>query len=539
VGHLVAERGGDPAAERLFQGAALLTARLRQRVDDDFPEIIQPLFDMLWPQYLRPTPACTMVVLRPLPNLLRTSQTIPRGTMLHSQRVTTRDGGSAQCPFQTTSSITLHPLELVDAALVRPRAGDLQVRLKIRVTGGGSLGQVGIGSLRLQLLGEQVVKYTLYQQLCGTAREVTVHPPGGDAVVRLPPSAIRPVGLGEEEAFGLPRPIPLPGLRLLREYFILADKFLGVEVNGLGGTPAAAALEDFELVFHLGAVDDLGVDLRPDNVSLGCVPAINLSESLRLDIRTSTRQHRYPLKPPHEGELFAVQAVSAYDPARAKWIRYGSFFDAGSQPLDRRARYFIVRHEAGVVEGARTFLEIVNVGGDPAPPETDLLQVDITYTTRTLSAQLGVGSVNQPSESSPEFASFTNVTPVVPGRSLDLGRERLWQLLAKLNLQPVDLCSRAGLELLIEEADPSFGAGAHDAVISVETSMGQRLDRRMVVPMRLVDIVLDASVFSCEGQCYLFARLLSKLFVRAPGSTTVSQVTVRCSSGAVYRFSPG
>jgi type VI secretion system protein ImpG len=43
----------DPDAERLLEGVAFLTALLRQRLDDDFPEIIQELF----PADLAPLPA--------------------------------------------------------------------------------------------------------------------------------------------------------------------------------------------------------------------------------------------------------------------------------------------------------------------------------------------------------------------------------------------------------------------------------------------------------------------------------------------------
>ena len=47
----------DPDVERLLEGVAFLTALMRQKLDDDFPEIIHELIRLIWPHYLRPIPS--------------------------------------------------------------------------------------------------------------------------------------------------------------------------------------------------------------------------------------------------------------------------------------------------------------------------------------------------------------------------------------------------------------------------------------------------------------------------------------------------
>ena len=50
----------DPDVERLLEGVAFLTGLTRQKLDDEFPEFVQELANLLFPHYLRPVPASTI-----------------------------------------------------------------------------------------------------------------------------------------------------------------------------------------------------------------------------------------------------------------------------------------------------------------------------------------------------------------------------------------------------------------------------------------------------------------------------------------------
>ena len=84
VAHMLAEEGADPDVERLLEGVAFLTGQIRQKLDDEFPEIVHTLTDLLVPEYLRPIPASSILQFTPLPNLLRERQRIARGTEVAS-----------------------------------------------------------------------------------------------------------------------------------------------------------------------------------------------------------------------------------------------------------------------------------------------------------------------------------------------------------------------------------------------------------------------------------------------------------------------
>ena len=61
VAHMLETADADPDVERILQGVAFLTGRLRQKVDDEIPELFQSLMSLLWPHYLRPVPSTAIV----------------------------------------------------------------------------------------------------------------------------------------------------------------------------------------------------------------------------------------------------------------------------------------------------------------------------------------------------------------------------------------------------------------------------------------------------------------------------------------------
>ena len=51
----------DPHVERLIESFAFLTGRVRQRLDDDFPELTHALLGLVWPHYLQPIPSIALL----------------------------------------------------------------------------------------------------------------------------------------------------------------------------------------------------------------------------------------------------------------------------------------------------------------------------------------------------------------------------------------------------------------------------------------------------------------------------------------------
>ena len=88
----------DPHVERLLEGFAFMAARVHRRIDDDFPQLCEALLNLLYPSYLRPIPAMTIVECLPDPALGKKTagMTIPRGTQLVSKSIGGQAGGAVQ-----------------------------------------------------------------------------------------------------------------------------------------------------------------------------------------------------------------------------------------------------------------------------------------------------------------------------------------------------------------------------------------------------------------------------------------------------------
>ncbi|MEQ9323904.1 MAG: type VI secretion system baseplate subunit TssF, partial [Polyangiaceae bacterium] len=133
IAPMLAETGGDPDVERLLEGVAFLTGKLRQKIDDELPEVIHSVAALLFPHYVRQIPATSIVEFAPLPNVVREKVLVARGAEVGSVPV---EGVS--CRFRTTQDVELLPLSVEDVRLDSSQLAQT-LRIEMKVTGGAAL----------------------------------------------------------------------------------------------------------------------------------------------------------------------------------------------------------------------------------------------------------------------------------------------------------------------------------------------------------------------------------------------------------------
>ena len=99
----------DPYVERLFEGFAFLAARIREKLDDSFPQLTEGIINLLWPQLLQELPSTAIVQFSPRTGLLQETKTLPRGSEVLSNPV---GPDSVVCRFITTQAVDLCPVSL-------------------------------------------------------------------------------------------------------------------------------------------------------------------------------------------------------------------------------------------------------------------------------------------------------------------------------------------------------------------------------------------------------------------------------------------
>ena len=223
----------DPDVERLLEGVAFLTGRLRQKLDDELPELTHSLMHLLWPNCMRPMPALAMLQFEPLQRPLK-ALPIARGTGVESRPV---DG--IRCRFRTTSAVTLLPVELAGCRY-QSHATGARLTLTLQMTCEGSLTDLDLRRLRLHLSGNAYSSRQLYLHLCRHLDAITLQPldAAGQPLTQqpsltLPADHLQPCGFATEETLLPDTDQGFSGYRHLQDYFAFAEKFLFVELTGL------------------------------------------------------------------------------------------------------------------------------------------------------------------------------------------------------------------------------------------------------------------------------------------------------------------
>src|SRR3954471_6951987 len=108
----LAEGSADPDVERMLEGFAFISGRLRQKLDDELPELTHSLIETFWPHYLRPIPSMTIVQFQAARPNDKEHRQVPRGTALDSAPV-----DDTRCRFHTAYDIAIAPLQIVAVTL--------------------------------------------------------------------------------------------------------------------------------------------------------------------------------------------------------------------------------------------------------------------------------------------------------------------------------------------------------------------------------------------------------------------------------------
>ncbi len=520
IGHLLAEREGDASVERMLQGSALLASRVSERLDDELPEVLHPLFERLWPQYLRPIPPVTMLQLSPAASGLTQAYTVPSGTVVRSKKV---DGNSLE--FRTVGDVEVPPAELTWVGLERPRAESFELSLELTPTESASFASAGMKRLRLYFAGQDAVRAQLYHWLLALCRGVVFRRARGEApFFRLGPEAIAPIGFGAGEALREGGATPLLGFGLLEELFAFRDRLWGVELSGLEALPAASLDDRLVIGFELGALSPIAHDPTLDDFLLGVVPAVGISGTERVDFELEDARTEFRVEPPSGGAVYSVERVGAYDMRSGGWSDYVPL--AKNRDGTSRPRFEVRRRRAGI-RASEVVVAIADAEARPQSPEAERLSVWDTATQPDLAGKLGLGDVTLPAPGMPAFLRIANVSRVSAGVASPLERGQLWALVSLFTEPTDELLSLRGIRRLISEAYPEVSDIAARLVVDVTTDRSARLEDRMMVPLLRVSVRVSQSELPTPGEAYLFGRVLHRALSRP---SEVSAVELRLRS---------
>jgi type VI secretion system protein ImpG len=579
----------DPYVERLLEGFSFLSARVRLKLDAEFPRFTQHLLECVYPHYLAPTPS--MAIVQFMPTLtegsLTAGFTVPRGTVLRGQ---IPRGEVTACQFRTAHELTLWPIELVDARYA-PFAPDIPLnslglaepvqavlRLRLRAAAPLTLDQIGMDRLNLFLSAADETALKLYELVLGSGLGVFVAPPARPApwFEWLGRDAIQPVGFAREQALIPYSSRSFSGYRLLHEYFAFPERFRFVELVGLRKALARhVGGEELELVIPLARADGaLGALVDRGGFALHCTPAVNLfpRHADRIHVSDQQAEHHVVVDrtKPMDFEVYAVERVVGYGEGLEAEQEFRPFYasvDADGRPSHG---YFTVRREPRALserqrrDGPRTSymgtevsLSLVDPREVPYSGTLRQLAVDVLVTNRDLPLMMPVGSdrdftlaISAPVEGIRCLRGPSRPRPAI------LDGEIPWRLTSHLSLNYLTVADldeaqgatalREFLELYADLVD----ADMPDAVSRRQAQGVRRVSvtprtRRLPAPGPIVfgrgleiRVTVDETAFA-GASAFLLGAVLEQVFSRLASMNTFTElVLVSERRGEIKRWPP-
>ena len=463
----------DPYVERLFEGFALLSARIQLKMEAEFPTFTQSLLQMVYPHYLAPTPSMAVVQVHPDAKLRASPQgtVLPRGTELRSL-LGTED--QTNCEFRTAHAVQLLPIQLSDveyigtpaavSALGLPDQRGIRaaIRLRLKATGGMPFAEIAADRLPLFLSGPPGARMRLYEQLVADVAAVYVRPAARPLpwLEKLPTAAVRAMGFDPEEAL-LPRtPASFDGYRLLQEYFAMPERFLFIEIGALARPVQRCACDELDIILLLKRSDPvLASTFGADQFTLFCTPAVNLFPKRGDRVNISEHEAEHHIVPdrmrPLDFEVFSVTGVEGFATDGSPSQPFMPFYAANdlSRNPDHRAYYLLRREPRQLSSRARQrgprssylghelFISLVDPEQAPFPQKLRQLGLDLLCTNRDLPLSMPVGKQHTDftiAVSAPVGAIRCIAGPTVP-RPCRSDGEYAWRFLSHLGLNYLSL----------------------------------------------------------------------------------------------------
>ncbi len=509
---MLAEPSADPDVERLLEGVAFLAGMVREKLDDDFPELIQGLTDLVFPHYLRPVPSLSIVAFEPGPGL-RETLTVPRRTGLGARPV---DGVS--CLFSTCQPVEVHPLRVagVEREGLAGAPGCLKVHLELRDL---QLSRWQPAELVFYLGGSFNEAADLFLILTRHLRSVTARPARGGQPFRWGPGALRPVGFEPGRALLDYPGQSFRGFRLIQEYFALPQKYLFLALEGWAAWRERGDGGSFTLEFELEPGPVPVPRPRPEHFTLFATPVVNLFPADAEPVLLDHRRDRVPVRPARGGphEVFSVDAVTGLAQGTLARREYVPLSLVGQGEGDRPV-YQVSRSRSPLDGRTLTSLYLGYPPSGPGPAQ-ETLAIRLTCTNGSLPERLQLGDICQSTGDSPERAAFRNIIPATSPLEPPFGHNTLWRLLSHLSLNLLSLASAGALQelllLYLFEGRDRAGTAAHrNRVAGIERFQAVPRDRLFRgQPVRGHDLLLrlGGEHFGGQGDQFLFASVLESL----------------------------
>lgn len=571
----------DPYVERLYEGFAFLAARLHMRLDAEYPKFTQNLLNIVYPQYLAPTPSIAIAQITPEAQAsLEQGCLIPRNTAFKANR---REGDQSACEYRSCHDVTLWPVAISEAsyftnmALVKDvplgknkaKAG---LRLTLQSTDEQPIPVGFLNCINLFLAGHNHLAVRLYEQLFANACAIVARPATTDQNWQqvFPVSHLHQTGLDAEQSLFPEDARGFSGYRMLREYFAFPDRLLFAELRDLATKLAPYRATELQLLILFDRVDsELEQRLSAEDFALFCTPVINLFPKRSDRIHLNTRDEEYHLvidrTRPLDFEVFQINKVQGYGDQtddQKEFLPFYACYDLTDYP--QHSAFYTSRLERRLLSthqrrhgprsnyiGSETYVSLVDNREKAFQSDFKQLEVHTLCTNRDLPIHMPVGKgiTDFTLEVSAPVACIRCIKgPSKPKPSLAHEQgESAWRLINQLSLNYLSLADEAQgaatlrsiLKLYGDQQDPVISKqidGLNTISCKAVTRRNPGAGPIAFIKGLEITLTFDESAFA-GSNCFLLGAVLERFFALYTSINSFTQTLVKTQErGEIARW---
>ncbi|WGL81353.1 type VI secretion system baseplate subunit TssF [Enterobacter cloacae] len=506
----------DPYVERLFEGFAFLMGRLREKLDDDLPELTEGLVSLLWPHYLRTIPSMSVVEFTPDWREMKEPMRIDKGFEVNSRPIGEK---GTRCRYTTTQEITLQPLALEHAHLSTDPDGRSVISLRFSCSHLADWSCVDLSQIPFYFNADAPLACAMHEAFTMNTARLWLRMPG-DTDRRPLDGYFTALGFGEDDRLWPKGDSSFSGYQLLLEYFTFREKFMFTGLRGLESVAFPAELPWFEIDVVLEERWEHDFSFTEKHLRLNCVPVINLFPLESDPLTLNSLQTEYMLRPMRvqdgHTEIYTVDSVMSS--SQHTYVPFSSFRHKGGMMRHEAPEYYYhtrVRrgpsglHNTWLILGGEAFdnhtvpedesLSLTLTGTNGQLPRRALQSTVLDTVMKTTSANIAVRNLCAPT------------LPCYPP-----AQDRFhWRVLSLLGSGFLSMMDNAdvlrGTLALYEWTDSEMNRRL-EAILDVKHSETVRFEQGYLVRGVQIEVTLDSHGFAGRGDICLFGEMLSRFF---------------------------
>jgi len=528
------EQIDDPHIERLIQAFSLIAARIDKKLADSYDIFTRSLFEVMFPQYLRHFPACSVVSFEDLnkQKQLTDVHIIPKGTTLKS-----RSFKGVQCEFNTSAEVKLLPIQLESLSFqTNPSAHihlnqNATLNLKFELLNPAKnwlkneklpIYLDAISNFPLQVLDHIFHKETSFS-LRINHKVVAIKNP------------FEVMGFDENESL-----LPVDqhthhAYRLLIEYFCFPEKFSYLNLNLDFLKLLKEENLSFEVQIHLKLnLNDQAIirnysELNVANFKLFTSPVVNLFEKQAEPQKINHKNLEYPLMTDaHHPEFYQVYSIVEMNLIREKsnqdQVVYPilPFFAMSHYHGDDIQFFYALNPTVLQNQYVETGYSIISKQLEPHSIKSDFVSCKLLCSNRELPHE-ALGQSNNVlnlNDSTVARRALVLKRPTAPFQ-FEKNKNEQWRIISHLSLNTLALMKGdavSHIKELLELYNLPKSKENHliiDAIKKIEFEITNKLVEAIPFPMfvRGVKVLMDVDVQVFRGHSlYIFSELISHIF---------------------------